>query len=112
MTFDAWPYGAKPVAVLSRTMSTLKVPDGGVCELMSGNPDEIGTQLTQAGMKHLYIDGEVTIRGSLNAGLIQRLTITRIPVLRGSGLPLFSSLPGDTRSCQSGMVQSEYVIAR
>ena len=69
-------------------------------------------------MQHLYIDGGVTIQGFLDAGLIQRVTITRIPVLLGSGIPLFGPLSHDirlqhvaTRSYASGLVQSEYVIA-
>jgi dihydrofolate reductase len=69
-------------------------------------------------MKHLYIDGGVTIQGVIEAGLIRRLTITRIPVLLGSGTPLFGPLSQDirlehvaTRSYPSGMVQSEYVIS-
>jgi dihydrofolate reductase len=116
--FGAWPYGSKPVIALSRTLTELKVPDGAVCDLMGGDPQDIVARLTQRGMKHLYIDGGVTIQGFLRAGLIQRLIITRIPVLLGSGIPLFGSLPHDvrlkhlsTRWYPSGMVQSEYVIA-
>ena len=117
LTFDAWPYGTKPVVVLSTRPSELRAPADAVCDFMDGTPDEIVTRLTQRGMKHLYIDGGVTIQGFLKAGLIQRLTITRIPVLLGSGISLFGSLPRDirlehvaTRSYPSGMVQSEYVI--
>jgi dihydrofolate reductase len=118
MAFDAWPYGPKPVVVLSTRPSALKVPEGVPCEMMSGTPHEIVARLAQRGMKHLYIDGGVTIQRFLEAGLIQRLIITRIPVLLGSGIPLFGPLPHDirlehvaTRSYPSGMVQSEYVIA-
>jgi dihydrofolate reductase len=118
LTFDVWPYGKKPVIVLSTALPELKVPSGAVCELMAGVPQQIVAQLAQRGMKHLYIDGGVTIQGFLRAGLIQRLVITHIPVLLGSGIPLFGSLSQDirlqhvaTRSYPSGMVQSEYVIA-
>src|SRR5206468_800957 len=117
LAFDAWPYGTKPVIVLSTTMHTVKVPDGAVCDLMMGTPQEIVTRLSERGMKHLYIDGGVTVQGFLEAGLIQRMIITRIPVLLGSGIPLFGSLSRDirwqhiaTRSYPSGMVQSEYLI--
>lgn len=118
LSFGGWAYGKKPVVVLSSTMRDLKAPDGAVCELMAGAPQEIVARLTERGMKHLYIDGGVTIQGFLRAGLIQRLIITRIPVLLGNGIPLFGSLPHDirckhaaTRTYASGMVQSEYAIA-
>jgi len=118
MTFESWPYGTKPVIVLSTTLSEVTVPDGAVCEVMDGTPHEVVDRLAQRGMSHLYIDGGVTIQRFLEAGLIQRLTITRIPVLLGSGIPLFGALSGDvrlqhvaTRSYPSGLVQSEYVIA-
>ena len=118
LTFGAWPYGRKPVVVLSTRPSELTAPDGAVCDVMAGTPHEIVIRLTQRGMKHLYIDGGVTIQGFLEAGLIQHLIITRIPVLLGSGIPLFGSLSHDirlehvtTRSYPSGLVQSEYVIA-
>jgi dihydrofolate reductase len=84
---------------------------------MTGTPHEVVALLTRRGLKHLYIDGGVTIQGFLRAGLIQRLIITRIPVLLGSGIPMFGPLANDlrlqhiaTRSYPSGMVQSEYLI--
>jgi dihydrofolate reductase len=118
LAFDAWPYGTKPVVVLSKRPSALRAPDGAVCDMMTGTPPEIVDRLSARGMKHLYVDGGVTIQGFLEAGLIQRMIITRIPVLLGSGIPLFGPLSHDvrlehiaTRSYPSGMVQSEYLIA-
>jgi dihydrofolate reductase len=117
LTFDAWPYGTKPVVVLSTRPSELKAPDGALCDMMTGTPYEIVARLSARGMKHLYVDGGVTIQRFLEAGLIQRLIVTRIPVLLGSGIPLFGPLPHDirlehvaTRAYPSGLVQSEYVI--
>lgn len=116
LSFGSWPYENKPVIVLSRTLSEVKVSEGAVCEVMAGTPSEIVAELAGRGMDHLYIDGGITIQGFLQAGLIQRLIITRIPVLLGSGIPLFG-LSSEvrlkhiaTRSYASGMVQSEYVI--
>jgi dihydrofolate reductase len=118
LTFDAWPYGKKQVVVLTSRPSALVVPDEAVCDVMTATPHDVVTRLGERGMKHLYIDGGVTIQRFLEAGLIQRVIITRIPVLLGTGIPLFGSLSHDirlehvaTRSYPSGLVQSEYVIA-
>lgn len=116
LTFDAWPFD-KPVIVLTSRPSELAAPPGKSCEMMAGTPREIVGRLAKRGMKHLYVDGGDTIRRFLEAGLIQRMTITRIPVLLGSGIPLFGPLARDirlehvaTRAFPSGMVQSEYLI--
>jgi dihydrofolate reductase len=116
LSFGQWPY-TKPVIVLSTTPERIIAPEGAVCEAMAGSPQEIVARLAHRGMRHLYIDGGVTIQRFLEAGLIQRLIVTRIPVLLGSGIPLFGSLPRDvrvthvaTRSYPSGLVQSEYAI--
>jgi dihydrofolate reductase len=114
--FDSWPYGGKPVYVLS-TRALAPAPPGAVVERMSGAPADIVSQLAARGVGHAYIDGGITIQGFLQAGLIQRLVITRIPVLLGSGIPLFGALDRDialkhleTRQYASGLVQSEYLV--
>jgi dihydrofolate reductase len=114
--FDTWPYGGKPVYVLS-TSALAPAPSGAVVEHLSGAPAEIVAQLVARGVGHVYVDGGITIQGFLLAGLIQRLIITRIPVLLGAGIPLFGPLPRDinlrhvgTRQYASGLVQSEYVV--
>jgi len=116
LAFDKWPYGEKPVFVLS-TKPLGTAPVGALVERMSGAPAEIVSQLTARGIRHIYVDGGITIQRFLNAGLIQRLVITRVPVLIGSGIPLFGAVPSDillkhvgTRQYASGLVQSEYVV--
>lgn len=118
LAFPTWPYGDKRVVVLSSHPLDLSVVSGGVVEQMGGPPAEIVSQLTATGAHNLYIDGGITIQRFLRAGLIQRLIITRVPVLIGEGIPLFGSLPHDvrlqhvaTRHYPSGLVQSEYHIA-
>jgi dihydrofolate reductase len=115
--FEKWPYGVKPVIVLSTTLSELNAPDDAVCEVFSCSPSEVMGRLEERGINHIYVDGGVTIQGFLRAGLIQRMTITRIPVLLGTGISLFGPVPHDirfqhmwTKSYRSGMVQSEYAL--
>jgi dihydrofolate reductase len=116
LTLTPWPYVDKRVVVLSSRPVDVSTA-GGVVELMSGAPTEIVSQLAATGARHVYVDGGVTIQGFLCAGLIQRLVITRVPVLIGDGIPLFGSLPRDirlrhvaTRQYASGLVQSEYHV--
>ena len=116
LTFEAWPYGDKRVVVLShRPIDSF--PPGAVVEPMAGPPAEIVSRLAATGARHLYVDGGITIQEFLRAGLVQRLVITRVPVLIGQGIPLFGALSGDlrlrhvaTRHYPSGLVQSEYQI--
>jgi dihydrofolate reductase len=117
LTMKPWPYGGKRVVVLSSRPVDFSAVVGGVVEQMAGSPAEIVAQLAATGAKHLYIDGGITIQRFLCAGLIQRLTITRVPVLIGDGIPLFGSIPRDirlrhivTRHYPSGLVSSEYVV--
>jgi dihydrofolate reductase len=114
--FETWPYADKRVVVLSSRPLELSKIKGRV-EQMSGDPHDIVAKLDSQGVKHAYVDGGVTIQRFLRAGLIQRMVITRVPVLIGTGRPLFGPLDGDvklrhvaTRSYASGLVTSEYAV--
>jgi len=117
LTMSPWPYGDKRVVVLSSRPIDLSAAAGAKVEHMSGAPAEIVSKLAATGAHHLYIDGGITIQRFLRAGLIQRLIITRVPVLIGDGISLFGALPHDirlrhiaTKQYPSGLVSSEYQI--
>jgi dihydrofolate reductase len=114
---EPWPYGGKRVVALSNRPLDLTKVRGGAVEQMAGEPTEIAARLDSQGVRHAYVDGGLTIQGFLRAGLIQRLIITRVPVLIGTGIPLFGPVDADvklthvaTRSYRSGLVQSEYSV--
>lgn len=115
--FPEWPYGDKQVFVLSsQPLNFLKLR-GARIEQMSGDPAEIARKLESRGIRHIYVDGGITIQQFLRAGLIQRLVITRVPVLIGQGIPLFGAIPKDillkhvaTQTYASGMVKTEYEV--
>jgi dihydrofolate reductase len=116
LTFGAWPY-EKPVVVLSSRKLAAPPQTGASIEMMSGAPAEIVARLESRGLQHAYVDGGVTIQRFLDAGLIQRMIITRIPVLIGAGIPLVGPLKHDvplqhvaTRTYANGLVQSEYLV--
>ncbi len=118
LAMSPWPYGTKRVVVLSGDPLDFSAVVGGSVEQMSGSPSEIVSRLTASGAQHLYVDGGITIQRFLRAGLVQRLIITRVPVLIGDGIPLFGALPGDirlrhiaTKHYPSGLVSSEYHVA-
>jgi len=117
LSFGEWPYGAKKVAVLSSR--SLQIPSDIADRVVSKScsPTDLVQELSKEGAKHLYIDGGKTIQGFLNAGLIQKIIITRIPILIGSGISLFGPLDQDiklkhiqTRAYDSGFVQCKYEV--
>lgn len=117
LTLGPWAYGKKRVVVLSSHPIDLSAAGGGMVEQMAGPPVEIVSRLAATGAHNLYVDGGVTVQQFLRAGAIQRLIITRVPVLIGDGIPLFGSLPRDirlrhttTRHYPSGLVQTEYEV--
>ena len=119
VSYGQWVYGKKPVVVLSTRPIDFSWIKDGVVEQMAGEPAGLVTQLEARGFRHAYIDGGVTIQRFLAAGFIDRMIITKVPVLIGSGMPLFGPLPHDiplrhiaSRTFKVGLVQDEYEVVR
>jgi dihydrofolate reductase len=117
-TFPEWPYGNKPVVVLSHSPVNIPKHLAKSVETMSCSPHDLVRRLSERGARHLYVDGGKTIREFLEESLIQQLIITRIPILIGSGIPLFGQLKRDirlrhieTRQFADGLVQSRYEVS-
>ncbi len=118
LTFDTWQYSGKKVVVLSSRPSAVPPHLTDSVEWLSLPPQRLVERLASQGAAHLYVDGGKTIQGFLNAGLINELIITRIPILIGGGIPLFGPLNHDirlthiaTRQFENGFVQSRYRVA-
>lgn len=118
-SFARWPWGTTPIVVLSSTLSPLPagLPDS--VSLACAALPEVVAQLSASRVRHIYVDGSVTIQRFLAADLVDELTITTIAVLLGAGQSLLGPLAADirlehvsTRAFDFGCVQSQYRIAR
>jgi dihydrofolate reductase len=113
--FGEWPYQGKPVHVLSTTLT----PGADPRITVHASFDEAVAALTSAGYRRVYVDGGRTVHTFLRAGLISDLTLSRVPVLIGTGHTPFGELAADvplehvgTRTFPGGMVQSTYRVRR
>ena len=113
--FAEWPYQGKPVHVLSTTLE----PGADDRITVHRSLDDAVTALGAAGCRRAYVDGGRTVHAFLAAGLIADLTLSRVPVLIGTGLTPFGELPADirlehehTETYPGGMVQTRYRVRR
>ncbi|MFT3923491.1 MAG: dihydrofolate reductase family protein [Myxococcales bacterium] len=109
--FPRWPYGDKRCLVLTRRELTARHNE----EFFDGSVEDLVSQLAAQGARHLYVDGGAVIRQFLAARLVDRLTLSVIPVLLGSGIPLFGGGNSEqdlrleqARTFPSGLVQLSY----
>lgn len=115
--FAKWPYAGKRVVVLSHTAPVIPSNLPGSVEWMSGSPTEVVQRLGASGARRVYVDGGQTIQGFLQAGLINEITLTTIPILLGGGIPLFGSFKRElalqllnSKTYPNGFVQTKYKV--
>lgn len=111
---EDWPYLGRPIHVLSTTLPA----DVDERITVHRGFDEAVAALQAAGYGRVYVDGGRTVRSFLAAGLIDELTLSRVPVLIGEGPSLFGALSDDidlehvrTEVLGGGMVQTTYRVA-
>lgn len=117
LTFGEWPYHGKRVVVLSRKGAAIPAALAATVSTSAEAPRGLLDRLAAEGVKHVYVDGGLTIQSFLRGGLLGEITLTRIPVLLGQGLPLFGPLSADvslehveTIAYPFGFVQSRYRV--
>lgn len=91
VSFGQWLY-AKPVFVLSNSMKSVPSKFENKVEIVSGSLASIIDSLNKKGYVNLYIDGGKTIQSFLKQNLIDEIIITMIPIILGSGIPLFAEM--------------------
>ena len=76
------------------THRPLRLPAGQFThvERIQRSPAEVYRELESRGYQHIYVDGGQVISAFLSASQIDEMIITRIPILLGCGIPLFSAL--------------------
>lgn len=119
LEFDNWPYGTKPVIVLSKSLTEVPIKLRDRVRIDDSTPKELVEKLLQGGYKHIYLDGGKVVQSFLRDGLVDDMTLTTIPVLIGDGLPLFGNIKKDfklrlmkSQSWDNGLVQSKYQILK
>lgn len=109
--FPELPYGGRPVHVF--TTRALGPREG--FEFYARTPREAVAHWQEHGVQHVYIDGGTVISQFLEAGLVDEITLTTVPILLGSGKRLFHRIGASTplrlvdcRPFGSGIVTLRY----
>ena len=117
-SFPLWPY-PKKVVVLSSTMQRLPEILSADAEVVSLPPRGLLVDLSRRGCSCVCVDGGKVVQNFLREDCIDEMIITRVPLLLGGGIPLFSDLDRQLRFSHvnstvfsNGLVQSHYIRSR
>ena len=85
-----WPYGDTPMLIatnreLSAKRASVRAGRGSIAEL-------VAEAKRIAGDRDVYVDGGQMIRAALDAGLVDEITVTVVPIVIGAGIPLFAGV--------------------
>ncbi len=106
-----WPYKGKKVVVLTTRAADSLHGERFFAGSLSSLVDRLGSE----GCQRIYLDGGVTVQQGLTEDLVDDLTLSWLPIVLGSGRPLFSrGLPESrwtltaSRVFPSGLLQATY----
>ena len=118
LSFPDWPYN-KPAFFLSKSIKQIPNVAMGKITLLDLTPKDVLSFLEEKGLHNFYIDGGKVIQSFLNEDLIDEMTISTLPILIGSGIPLFGDLSSDlsfkllgSTTFSNGVVQNYYQRSR
>lgn len=104
----------KRVIILSNSLNAVRKD----AELYRGDLIELTAKLYKEGIKHIWVDGGITVSQFLLYQLVDNMTISIVPTILGDGIPLFNVISKEipcrlvsSPSYSSGLVQLNYEIA-
>jgi len=96
LDYDAWHYGDRPVLVATHR-ELPPAPQGGTAWGVQGDIRQLVAQAKDAaGDKDVYLDGGDLVRQGLDAGLVDELCLTVLPLILGRGIRLWEGLQSRT----------------
>ena len=109
--FKPYPYSGKRVIVLTTRLAEAQHGES----FYNGSLEPLLETLALEGVERIYLDGGNAVRQGLEAGVVNDLTISTLPIILGSGIKLFErGMPRSrwtltsSRSFGSGLVQATY----
>jgi len=114
--FGDWPYGEKKTYVFTRQKEPLRREKN--IEFVSGNVGEFVRRLKGNTEEDLWlVGGSQLIKVFLEEDLVQDLIVFVVPIILGSGIPLFDRIgeeirlrTGKVERYENGLVRVEYEI--
>ena len=112
-----WPYGDTPIIVA--TNRPLQMAKPSVQGYQGTIEEPVAKPKTMSEGGDVYVDGGNLIRQALDAGLVDDITLTLIPIVLGDGIPLFLGAKQmhrlelcSQRAIGGGMVELVYESAK
>lgn len=118
LSFEDWPYGEKKTYVFTKQAGSLRCENG--VEFVSGDFGEFVRQLKENTGKDIWlVGGSQLIEVFLEEELVQDLTVFVVPIILGSGIPLFDLIGKEVRlrtgrveKYENGLVRLEYEVKK
>lgn len=96
LDYDAWHYGDRPVLVATHN-ELPPAPKGGTAWAVEGPIESLIAEAKAAAAgKDVYLDGGDLVRQGLDAGLVDELCLTFLPIILGRGIRLWEGLRART----------------